>query len=164
MNTKKALFLAMFCMFFISACDENIPESTQNIEFTKQQVSGSNIRLFIITSTEHYLNKKQNEVRPKLEAAINGGGDNITSVKTSYSSGYLTAAQITFDASSRGDGNNMRVIFIQSNEYYWNKKADEIKHRLDEVVNSGKYDIVKINTTYVKGFLLAAEVYYRKKK
>ena len=164
MKTKKALFLVvLFCVFFISACEENIPEFTQILEVSTQPVSGSSVRLLSITSSKHYLNQKQNEVRPKLKVIINGGEHNITSVKTLYSSGYLTAAEVTYDASSRGDGNNMRVMFIHSNKNYWNQRAADIKPRLDKVINSGKYNIVKINTTYAQGYLLAAEVYYREK-
>ena len=150
--------------FLVAGCNENHPESTQALEVTTQPVSGSNMRLLLLTSAEYYFDRKQSEVRPKLETTINGGEYNIIAVKTSYSSGYLTAAEITYDASGHGDGNNMRVMFIQSNEYYWNKKAAEIKPQLDEVVNSGKYDIAKINTTYAQGYLLAAEVYYREKR
>ena len=160
-----ALSIALFGLLFIVAgCDENHPESTQTLEVTTQPVSGSSIRLLSITSTKYYFNEKQNEVRPKLEATVNGGEYNIASVKTSYSSGYLTAAEITYDASGRGDGNGLRVLFIQSDKYYWNEKAADIKPRLDAMVNSGKYDVVKINTTYVQGYLLAAEVYYREKR
>jgi hypothetical protein len=157
-------FMLLGLLLLVAGCDENHPESTQTLEVNTQPVSGSNLRLLSITSDEHYFNKKQDEVRPKLESTVNGGKYNIVSVKTSYSSGYLTAAEVTYDASGRGDGNDLRVLFIQSDEYYWNKKAAEIKPKLDAMVNSGKYDIVKIQTTYAQGYLLAAEVYYRKKK
>lgn len=150
-------------LLFVAGCDEEYPESMQILEVT-QPVSGSNMRLLSITSGKYYFNQKQNEIRPKLETTVNGGEYNITAVKTSYSSGYLTAAEVTYDASGRGDGNNMRVMFLQSDRDYWDDKAAEIKPRLDAVVNSGKYDVVKINTTYAKGCLLAAEVYYREKK
>lgn len=166
MKITKILFSILFLalLIIVAGCDENHPESIQTLEVTTQPMSGSNMRLLSVTSTEYYFDKKQNDVRPRLEATINGGKYNILSVKTSYSSGYLTAAEVTYDASGRGDGNKMRVMFIYSDEYYWDKKAANIKPRLDKVVNSGKYDIVKINTTYAKGYLLAAEVYYREKQ
>lgn len=167
MQIIKVLFSILFLALLIivaGCCDKNHPESTQTFEVTTQPVSGSNMRLLSITSTEYYFNKKQNEVRPKLETTVNGGEYNIIAVKTSYSSGYLTAAEIAYDASGQGSGNNIRVMFIQSDEYYWSKKAADIKPRLDAVVNSGKYDIAKINTTYAQGYLLAAEVYYREKQ
>jgi len=157
-------FMLLGLLFFVAGCDENHPESTHILEVGTQPVSGSNLRLLSITSTKYYFNEKQNEVRPKLEAAVNGGKYNIASVKTSYSSGYLTAAEVAYNASGRGSGNGLRVLFIQSNKHYWNEKATDVKPRLDAIVNSGKYDIVKIQTTYAQGYLLAAEVYYQEKK
>ncbi|MDO8569574.1 MAG: hypothetical protein Q7R89_02235 [bacterium] len=151
-------------LFFVAGCEENHPESTQAFEVSTQPVSGSNIRLLSITSTKYQFNEKQNEVRPKLEATVNGGEHNIVSVKTLYSSGYLTAAEVTYNASGRGSGNGLRVLFIQSDKYRWDEKAADVKPRLDLMVNSGKYDVVKIQTTYAQGYLLAAEVYYREKK
>ena len=168
MKIRQAVFpiALLWLLFFVAGCVLNRlePESTQTIEVTTQPVSGSNLRLLTITSDKHYWDQKQDEIRPKLEATINGGEYNIASVKTSYSSGYLTSAEVTYDASGRGDGNGLRVIFITSDKHYWDQRAAEIKPKLDAMVNSGKYDVVKIQTTYAKGYLLAAEVYYREKK
>lgn len=165
MKITKVVFLALFLFLaiIVAGCDENFPESTQTLEVTTQPISGSSMRLLSITSTEYYLSKKQDDVCPRLETMINSGDYNIIAIKTSYSSGYLAAAEVTYNTSRRGDGNNIRVMFIQSDEYYREKKAADVKSRLDVVVNSGKYDIMKINTTYVQGYLLAAEVYYREK-
>jgi hypothetical protein len=166
MKIRQAVFPFMLLglLFLVAGCDENYPESTQTLEVSTHPVSGSNLRLLSITSPKYYFDKKQNEVRSRLETVVNGGEYNIVSVKTSYSSGYLTAAEVTYDASGRGDGNSLRVLFIHSDKYYWDKKEADIKPRLDAIVNSGKYDVVKIQTTYAKGYLLAAEVYYREKK
>ena len=157
-------FMVLGLLFFVVGCDENRSESTQILEANTQPSSGSNLRLLSIMSDKHYLDQKQGEIRPKLEATINGGEYNIASVKTSYSSGYLTSAEVTYDASGRGDGNGLRVMFITSDKRYWDQKSAEIKPKLDAVVNSGKYDVVKIQTTYAQGYLLVAEVYYREKK
>ncbi|MDD4900910.1 MAG: hypothetical protein PHS62_02230 [Patescibacteria group bacterium] len=166
MKIRQAVFpIALLgLLLFVAGCDKNYPESAQTLEVSTQPVSGSNIRLLLITSGKYYFDQKQNELRPKLEATVNGGEYNIISVKTSYSSGYLTAAEVTYNTSGRGDGNNLRVLFIQSDKYHWDQKAADIKPRLDAMVNSGKYDVVKIQTTYAQGYLLAAEVYYREKK
>ncbi|MDO8593372.1 MAG: hypothetical protein Q7R59_00535 [bacterium] len=166
MKIRQAVFPFMLLglLFFVAGCDENHPESTQTLEVNTQPVSGSNLRLLTITSDKRYWDQKQGEIRPKLEATINGGEYNIASVKTSYSSGYLTSAEVTYDASGRGDGNGLRVVFITSDRRYWDQKAAEIKPRLDAMVNGGKYDVVKIQTTYAQGYLLVAEVYYREKK
>ena len=166
MKIRQAVFSFMLLglLFFVAGCNENNPESTQTLEVSTQPVSGSNLRLLLITSTKYNFIRKQNEVRPKLETTVNGGEYNIVSVKTLYSSGYLTAAEVTYDASGRGDGNSLRVLFIQSDKYDWYAKAADVKPRLDAMVNGGKYDVVKIQTTYTKGHLLAAEMYYREKK
>jgi hypothetical protein len=166
MKITKVIFSIFFLALLIlaSGCQKNYPESTQTLEITKTQpMSGSDMRWISVISNKYYFNEKQDDIRPKLEAMINNGKYNVLYVKTSYSSGYLTAAEMAYDASGRGDGNNMRVMFIQSDEHYWNKKQDDIKPRIDAVVNSGKYDIVKINSVYAEGYLLAAEIYYREK-
>lgn len=165
MKINQAVFLVILlgALFFVAGCDMNYPESMQALEISTQSIHGGDIRLLSITSTKYYFNEKQNEVRPKFEATVNSGEYNIVSVKTSYSSGYLTAAEVIHDVSDRGDGNNLRVLLIQSDKYYWNEKAADINPRLDAIVNSGKYDIIKIQTTYVQGYLLAAEVYYQEK-
>lgn len=138
------------------------PESTQTFQ-TAEAVAGSNIRLLTITSEKYYFADKEKEIRARLGAEINGGQRNIVAVKTSYSSGYLTSSEITYDASSTGVGNNLRVLFIYSDKYYWNNRMKEVQARLNEIVDSGKYDVVKIQTVYTDGYLLAAEVYYRSK-
>jgi len=157
-------FMLLGLLFFVVGCGENHPESTQTLEVSTQSVSGSNLRLLTITSDKRYWDQKAAEIKPRLDAMVNGGKYNIASVKTSYSSGYLTSAEVTYDASGRGDGNDLRVMFITSDKRYWDQKAAEIKPRLDAMVNSGKYNVVKIQTTYAQGYLLVAEVYYREKK
>jgi hypothetical protein len=57
-------------------------------------------------------------------------------------------------------GNRLRIIFVKSNEKYWNNKDTSIHRQLNEIVNKGKYNILKVQTTYEKGYLIAAEVYY----
>lgn len=163
MKIAKVLFSILFFVVIVAVCLKNHSESTQTLVVSTLPISGSNM-LLSITSTKYNFDVQESEVRQRLETTINGGEYNITSVKTSYSSGYLTAAEVLYDASGRGDGNNMRVVFIHSDMYNFDMKAADIKPRLEEVVNSGKYDIVKIDTTYEGGYLLAAEVYYREKQ
>lgn len=164
MNIRHAVFAIALpaLMIAIVGCDD-YPESTQTFDINTQPARGSNLRLLAIASDSYYFDSKQNEVRPKFVATVNRGKYNIISTKTSYSSGYLTAAEITYEASGRGDGNNIRILLISSNKYHWDRQAADIKPRLDEVVNAGTLDIVKINTTYVQGYVLAAEVYHREK-
>ena len=149
-------------------------EYTQIFQATTVTAVGPNIRLLLITSEKSYFygyyeyeyyeyEEKEKEVRARLESEINGGQRNVVAVKTSYSSGYLTAGEITYDASGAGEGTNLRVLFVYSDKFYWYEKMKEVESQLNEIMNSGKYDVVKIQTVYTSGYLLAAEVYYRSK-
>ena len=140
------------------------PESTQIFEFRPQSASGPNLRLVTFKSDTDYPEDRDPEVRAWLDGVVNGGRFNIVSVKTVHSSGYLTAAEVTYDASGRGDGNNVRVTFALSDKdcrNYREKRDPEVRAWLDDVVNGGRFNIVKVQTTYDKVFLVAAEVYYR---
>ena len=167
MKIRQALFPVMFLgiLLVTVGCEKKIyPDSTQTLEVNTQPIGGSDIRLLSITSHKDYLYKRHNEVLRKLETTLNEGEYNITSVKTSYSEANLIKAEVTYDASGRGDGNRIRLMFIQSDKSSENGKAADIKSQLEGVINSGKYDIVKINRTYFEDYLLAAEVYYREKQ
>lgn len=148
-----------------TGCDSGYPESTRVFEVgTLQPMNGSSVRLFSITSNKRHFNEKQDDVRQGVVMVVNGGHYNVITVKTAYSSGYLTAADIVYTASGRGAGNDVRVRFIQSSECCLERKAADINPRLTEMVNSGTHDIMKINTVYEQGYLIAAEVYYREKQ
>lgn len=156
------VFVLLGVGLVLAGCGADYPESTQTFQTTEAAV-GPNIRLLPITSEKYYFADKEKEIRARLETEVNGGQRNIVAVKTSYSSGYLTSGEITYDASDTGAGNNLRVLFIYSDKYYWDDKMKEVQPKLNEIVNSGKYDVVKIQTVYTSGRLLAAEVYYRSK-
>lgn len=165
MKIRQAVFPFMLLelLFCVTGCDtKDIPESTQTLQVT-EVAKGPNIRLLPITSEKYYFYEKEKEIRARLEGEINGGKRNIVAVKTSYSSGYLTSGEIIYDISDSGEGSNLRVLFIYSDKHYWDEKMKEVQPRLNEIVNSGKYDICKIQTVYARGHLLAAEVYYRSK-
>ena len=72
-------------------------------------------------------------------------------------------AESAYDAGGKGEGNNLRVLFVYSEKVYWHEKAKEIESRLNEIMNSGTYDVVKIQKVTTGGYMLAAEVYYRAK-
>lgn len=66
-------------------------------------------------------------------------------------------------STSAGDGSNLRFVMIEADrDAQVTAQEVVVKKQLSEMVNSGKYDIVKIQTVYVGGFLVVAEVYYRK--
>jgi len=150
-------------------------EYTQIFQAIKTTEEGQNLRLLRIASEKSYCygyyeyeyygyEEKEKEVRARLASEINGGRHNVVAVKTSYSSGYLLAGEITFDAGGAGEGNNLRVLFVYSDKFYWHEKMKDIESRLNEIMSSGRYAVVKIQKVYTGGFLLAAEVYYQSKQ
>jgi hypothetical protein len=172
-NIAILVFLAVSLIF--SGCsDDRRVEYTQIFQAAKATERGPNIRLFRITSETSYCygyyeykwygyEEKEREVRTRFEAEINGGRHNIVAVKTSYASGYLLAGEIIYDVDGAGEGNNLRVLFLYSDTFYWHEKAKEIESRLNEIMKSGKYDVVKVQKVFSSGYLLATEVYYRTK-
>lgn len=170
-NIAILVFLAVSLIYSGCGTDRR-SEYTQIFQPAKAMKREASIRLLHITSEKSYCygyyeyeyygyEEKEREVRARLEAEINGGQHNIAAVKTSYFSGYLLAGQITYDAGGKGEGNNLRVLFVYSEKTYWHEKAKEIESRVNEIMNSGKYDVVKIQKVYTGGYLLAAEVYCR---
>lgn len=79
---------------------------------------------------------------------------------------------IEFPVSTKGESSinmeNVQVMFLRPIWSEWRcfrgslKKTVEVQ--LTEIIESRKYDIVKINTIYRDGRLVKAEVYYRTKK
>jgi hypothetical protein len=172
-NIAILVFLAVSLIFSGCSADRCV-EYTQIFQAAKATERGPNIRLLHIASEKSYCygyyeykwygyEEKEREVRTRFEAEFNSGQRNIVSVKTSYSSGYLLTGEITYDAGGAGEGNNLRVLFVYSDSFYWHDKAKEIESRLNEIMKSGKYDVVKVQKIYSSGYLLAAEVYYRTK-
>lgn len=172
-NIAILVFLAVSLIFSGCGADRR-SEYTQIFQSAKAMGGGPNIRLLPIASEKSYCygyyeyeyygyEEKEREVRARLEAEINGGQRNIVAVKTSYSSGYLLDGEITYDAGGAGEGNNLRVLFVYSGKFYWHEKMKEIESRLNEIMDSGKYDVVKIRKVYTSGYMVAAEVYYLSK-
>lgn len=162
MKIRRKAFLIVFLglVFFTCGCAWYYPESEQTFE-VGSQLMDNNTRMLSITSDSHYFAAKQEDILPKLNATVNSGKYNIIYVKTFYSVEYLTAAEIAYNASGRGEGNNIRLMIIQSDEHFWERMAPIIRSRLEEVVNSHRYNILKVNMVYVEGNLVVAEVYTR---
>lgn len=59
--------------------------------------------------------------------------------------------------------NSVKLHIIKSDKWKWYKQDEENRVALEDFVNSGQYEIVKTNTVYQKGYLLAAEIYYKEK-
>ena len=140
---------------------ENTTTTQQKNVVCKVIEDGTNLRILPVTSNKSYWGDKQNEVRKEVERIVNSGEYNVVSVKTSYSDAYLTSAEIKYSISRECDNKDLRIIFLHSNKSYWGDKQNEVKPKLENIVNSGKYDIQDVNTIMLKGYLVAAEVYYR---
>jgi len=149
--------LALTGAILTSGCDNTTTTQTKNVVCQTVE-DGTNLRVMTVNSGEHYWNRKQEEIRPKVEEVVNSGEHNVVSVKTFYSDAYLTSAEIKYSV-GEDCNKNLRVIFIHSNEHYWNRKQEEVKPRLDRIVNSGELDIQEVNTM-LEGYLVAAEVYH----
>jgi len=159
-STLAALALAGATVIF--GCENNTANTiTQKKTFVRRNIEdGANRRVLAITSDQHYWNRKQAEVRSKVERFVNGGEHNVLSVKTFYSDAFLTSAEIQYGAGDDCNNQNLRIEFIHSDERYWNRKQAEIKPRLLEFINSGQRDVRDVNMVKLKGCLVAAEVYY----
>jgi hypothetical protein len=165
MKTRKALlFPISLILLFLTGCCAKVQESVQVFNVGAQPSNGNNLRLLSIGSAKCCFKNQEKEVCAKFETAINGGKYNIISIKTFYSGVYFTAAEITYDVSRCGDGNDLRVLLIQSDKNYYDEANDVIEPQLVTIINSGKYDVVKIQGVRIEGYLIAAEVYYRQRK
>ncbi|KKT34926.1 MAG: hypothetical protein UW23_C0026G0011 [Candidatus Collierbacteria bacterium GW2011_GWA1_44_12] len=159
-NKFPALFLIVLSVTLLTACSDPYPESSQVIEINDTALEGKSIRILRISPDERYIDVKQNLIVPELVDTINSGELNIISVKTGYTGAFLTSADITYDNSGPGKGNALRIKLLILETRYIDVRDKELSPQLDEFVNSGQYDIVKIQTTYVEGYLVAAEIYY----
>jgi len=161
MSEKRMAVVLLFLIIFAlvcAGCGDTV-QNTQTFEFVTAS-AGADTRFIPITSGEYYYDKKEAEVSAGFAETVNGGNYNVNTITTSYSNGRLTAAEITYDSSSRGEGNRLRVLLVQSDEYYYYKREAEVRPKVEEIVNSGAYDIEKVHNIYVEGRLIAAEIYY----
>lgn len=158
---QKMLFL-LAVLALLVGCGA-YPETTHTVKVAESKTD-ANTRILTITSSNFRFDAKEKEVRPKLEKAVNSGQYNIITVKTAYTNGYLTSADITYDSSGPDAGNNTRILLIKSDKYRYDAQQKEVEPKLREITGSGKYNIIGIETVYVQGYLVAAEVYYKAKE
>lgn len=161
-NTLGAL--ALTGALSLAGCGTDTVTTQQKATVCDVVENGRNIRVMPITSNKHYRDKKQEEVRKNLEEVVNGGKYNIISIKTFYSDQFLTSAEVKYSVDNDCGNPNLRVIFVHSNKHYWDKKQEEIKSSLDSLVNRGNLDVEEVNTIMLKGYLVAAEIYYNASK
>jgi len=144
----------------LAGCDRSFTSTQHETIFCQEIEDGRNLRILQITSDKYSWDQKQDEIGPELERVVNSGEYDIISVKTSYSDAYLTSAEVQYSLSGEC-GRAPKIMLIQSDEYSWDQKQDEIGPELERVVNSGEYDVLEINTVPLQGYLTAAEVYHR---
>ena len=58
------------------------------------------------------------------------------------------------------DGTNIRITTITSEKRWLVDRQEHITKQLEQMINSGKYNVVSINTTYTYGYLDCAVVNY----
>ena len=90
------------------------------------------------------------EPPPATQKSTDFGSEN--SQKGFSSKGSLTASD-----TSRFSGKKIKLMIIDSGQY----NEEDVDKKLKKIVNSGKYNIIKINTIYdSNGSLAQAEIYY----
>jgi hypothetical protein len=158
MAKKIFVLLALVIVALLAAGCNDHEETSQTFEVAP--AAGTNTRMMTIASDLYYWDDQAEEVTQELDELVNSGAYNILYVKTSYSDEYMTSAEIGYDISGPGRGNSLRVLLIKSDKYYYDDQEKEVQAELEKVVNSGAYNIAKIQTVYISDHLIAAEVYY----
>jgi len=54
----------------------------------------------------------------------------------------------------------VKLLFLTSDKYYYEMKETEITKQLNETVNGGSYNIVRVQTYYSSGFLTSVRIDY----
>jgi len=114
--------------------------------------------ILVISSDGWKFYDQQKEIAAQLETVVNSGKYNITEVKTSYSDGYLTSAEVRYNK-DEGEGNKIRLRLALSNNWYWGGRITEVKTKF-QMLQESDLDVIELKTIYLEGELLAAEAYY----
>lgn len=154
------MYKLIVCLFvvLVAGCSSHHMEESYTSDFSTTNTS--NLKVLSLTSPRYYFEDKQSDVSNVLVATLGMGNVNVVSVQTSYSDAYLTAAQITYQETS-GEGNRIRLIMITSDKMFLGDKQDQVKKKFDLVTNDPTLKIVKVQTIYDSGYLVAAEIYHK---
>lgn len=129
-------------------------------------IESSKVRLLIIRGIGQTSEDMSVDARKKIYEAINSGKYNIAAVETTYSGSNLLSAAIAYYPDSIGDGNNLRVLFIDDGGWLqgWASKVKGIEARLkaqlERIEKTGDYNVVRIRPEISNGYLFGAEIYY----
>jgi len=101
-----------------------------------------------------------------IEAITNAPSDTEGTLITPASAPAPPAPTSTATSPVLSNGSNsaqnLKLYMISSDCDYNFDKEKEIRPKLENFVNSGDHEIVKVNTVYSRaGYLIRAEVYYR---
>jgi len=71
--------------------------------------------------------------------------------------GFNPKGSLTASDTSRLSNKAIKLMIIDSGQY----NTEDVNKKLEKIVNSGKYNIIKVNTIYNdSGSLIQAEIYY----
>jgi len=120
-------------------------------------------RLMFIVGDGGNRNERINDAKKKIAAIVNSGKYNVLDIDTYPDYGSIGAV-IAYDTKTRGEGNNMRVVFVDDDSPWWysgKNKAKAIETSFKEILAEIGPRIVRIkaNTNRVPA-LFSAEVYY----
>jgi len=143
------IILSGLILFVVTGHKYNHFESEQSFRVIARPIVRGNYSISRIC-----LDEKDGDIRSKLKTIINSGKYNIVSVETIYSSSHLKAAEIAYNSSVRGNGNNMRILLLQQED------ATSFKSVFNDTFGGGKHEIIATNIIYKNNHLLSAEIYY----
>lgn len=161
----KRLWWIVMVVFVTVGC-----QNLQNVRLTKLEEQSSTfvfrkdvgtVNQLILTSTQQAPVEKQREIASKLEEAVNSGEYNLTACETRYVDGQLAAATIWY-LSGDGEGNNVRVKLLTSDEWLYTDEDRDIQQQLATAQRSTG-NIIETKTIFQEEYLLSAEVWYLEK-
>jgi len=175
----KSMLISIACMvigglvFFVcldTASDDDLgklTETQQNQVVFQTIKDDTSLRAITVTSSQDYYTDKWRSKRTyvitELNRIISSGKYNIVSIITNYNVPYLTSAIVKYSIAPDCEKRKLRALYLFSNRKFIDQKEEEVKPQLDAIINSGKYNIIDFKTVMLKGFLVAAEVYYYEK-
>lgn len=123
----------------------------------------SGARIMFVVGEGRTRNERINDAKKKIAAIVNSGKYNVLDIDTYPDYGSMGAV-IAYDTKTKGEGNNLRVVFVDDDSPWWysgENKAKAIETSLKEILAEVKSRTVRIkaNTNRVSA-LFSAEVYY----
>lgn len=174
MNFKKVLkvFLVIGVLCLLAVASLTSSPSVAGAE-PSHLADGHYLRVIIITDAGGPNSVfPSRSVRARFAGIVNSGKYNIVQTKTVWRKGKMVAAEIyhlvgpsiePLSNNSAGKGYCLRVKIITDSGGGPNSvvPSRSVRARFKEIVNSGRYDVVRTRTVYRAGKMVAAEIYYQ---